>query len=146
AFMLTVGSSLCRLVRGMNSLYQSNFGSPAWKVLHVEFVHKSTDQEYPSTGNFQKVFGGARICNFGNIETVTLVANANLKPVFINFKTQPYALTRVVLISMPDGIDHRFVQGHFNLVYRLLADPAVAATLCTISSATSRFLRSLSRV
>jgi len=87
----------------------------------VEFVHKSTDQEYPSTGNLQKVFGRARIGNFGDIETVTLVANANLKPVFINLKTQPYALTRVVLISMPDGIDHRFVQGHFNLVRGLLA-------------------------
>ena len=57
-------------------------------MLHAEFVHKSTDQEYPSTGNPQKVFGRARIGNFGDTETVTLVANANLASVYaVNGKT-----------------------------------------------------------
>ena len=87
----------------------------------MEFVHKSTDQVYPTAGNPQQVFGRARIGNFADVETVALVANANLKPVFVNFEPQPHTLARVVLISMPDGIDHRFVHGHFDLVLGLLA-------------------------
>ena len=63
----------------------------------------------------------ARVGNFRDVESVTLVADANLEPVRESLAPQPNALIGVVLVAMPDGIDHRFVHGHFDFVLYLLA-------------------------
>ncbi len=94
-------------------------------------------RKIPRPGHIQQILIFQRIGDVFRIETVSLVPDAYFQPVAKNFELQPDALAGIILIAVPDGINHRLVHGHFNAVLIVLIES------CGAGHAAGNFLRHL---
>src|SRR5208337_2883046 len=133
AFMLTVGSSLFSLNSGTQAFDHGHFCPRTVDMFNPEFVHEAADEKYSAPGHVQQVFIFQRIGDALWIEAVSLVPDAYFQPVAMNFKLQPNALAGIILIAVPDGINHRLVHGHFNaLLFVLIESCGACHAACNL--------------
>jgi len=104
-------------------LYHNDFRPSARGFLNPEFVHKLANQKDSPSGYVQKIFPGQRVGKGAGIESLPFVSYVNFQPVFKGQKFNINLLVGVLLVAMMNGVDDRFVHGHFNVEHSLIVEP-----------------------
>src|SRR5579859_8128288 len=72
-----------------------------------------------------------------DVEARSFIANANLQAIVVDLKLQRDSLRWIILVTVPNGVDHRFVHGHADLVLLFFVEAETGA------DAVNKFLRRL---
>jgi len=97
-----------------------HFHSTLRERSELDLIHKRTDIKYSPAARFQQVFRIQRIRNFISAESVALVLNRNRELIRKNFEADVHFLAQVQLVSMLNGVRHRFPNRHPDPVRRIL--------------------------